>query len=181
MDIALAAHHYAKFMDALGLERTSPDTVDTPERVARMVAELTEGLRQSAPSLRVFPEAGYNEYVIEAAISFQSLCAHHHAPFFGTVDIAYHPSGHVVGLSKLVRLVKWVAARPQLQERLTEEIAAQIVSITGCRGAYVRCQARHLCVCGRGVKDPTAYTITSKLEGKIDKAEVLSLLTLARS
>lgn len=183
-DLRGAILAYSQFMDCLGLDRSHPSVKDTPERVARMFAtETCLGLYSSPPDLKAFPNGAdephpYDGYVIEKDIAFFSLCEHHHAPFFGVMHVAYWPTDVVVGLSKLVRLVTWAAARPQLQERLTAQIADALQRIEGNRGTLVICDARHLCVCGRGAKNPTATTTTSVLRGEIDKDEVLNLIRL---
>lgn len=180
IDLAAAAGYYTLFMQSLGLDTESPNVQETPQRVARALAEMTLGVHQEQPpfDFKVFDEERFDGYLIERDISFSSLCEHHHLAFTGMVDIAVHYDKKVLGLSKFSRLVEWIAARPQTQERMNMQIVDELQRHLGeaLKGVYVSIQAKHLCVCARGAKNPTALTITAIASGQIDKAEVLSLL-----
>lgn len=159
--------HVAGMLDALGLDRSDPNLVDTDRRVAKMYLELFHGLREgSEPVVTTFPNAeGYSAMVMEKQIPFYSLCAHHLVPFYGHAHIAYVPGDRIIGLSKLPRILEFYAKRPQLQERLTEQVVGFIEEKLRPQGSMVVIEARHLCVEMRGVKKPGAVTVTSALRG----------------
>lgn len=158
---------------------------DTPERYARMMTELTQGLNEPEFKFTGFQKEKYQDIVSLRDIPFYSLCAHHLVPFFGKVFIAYKPNDKVVGLSKLPRLVNHYAAKPQIQERLTTEIADKIMKELEPDGVMVIIQARHLCMEMRGVKSVGGVTITSSIRGIFlednIRQEVLSLLGINQS
>ena len=142
--------------------------LDTPKRVARAWREYAIGYREDpAHHLdRTFEEVGgYDEIVLLRDIPFQSHCEHHMAPIIGKAAIAYLPQDHVVGISKLARVLEFYARRPQLQERLTEQVARTLEEELRPQGVMVVIEARHLCVEMRGVKKPGALTVTSALRG----------------
>ena len=155
---------------------------DTPARVARMYAELLSGMhRDPAEHLRKCFTQKYDEMVVVKDISFASLCEHHLLPFIGTAHVAYLPNGKIVGLSKLARVVEDVSQRPQVQERMTEEIADLLMKELGARGVAVVIEAMHTCMTIRGVRKPTSICITSAMRGSFKdnqstRAEVLSLI-----
>jgi GTP cyclohydrolase IA len=155
---------------------------ETPNRVARMYAELTAGLRcEPAEHLRTFFTENYDEMVVLRDVPFHSLCEHHLLPFEGRVHIAYLPDGKVVGLSKLARVVDAFAFRPQLQERLTVQIADLLMEKLNAKGVVVVIEAVHSCMTCRGVKKPGSVMVTSALRGECctngsTRAEVMSLL-----
>ncbi len=159
--------HVAAIMQELNLDLEDPNFEETPERVAKMYLELFHGLFEgSEPKVTTFPnEEGYHHMVIERDIPFYSMCAHHFIPFYGHAHVAYIPAGRIVGLSKLARIVEFYACRPQLQERLTEQVASFLWSKLEPMGVMVVVEARHLCVEMRGVKKPGALTTTSALRG----------------
>jgi GTP cyclohydrolase I len=165
--IESVAGHMAAIMDELNLDLDDPNYEHTPERVAKMYLEMFHGLREGAePKVTTFPnEEGYHHMVIEREIPFYSMCAHHFVPFYGHAHIAYIPEDKVVGLSKLPRILEFYAKRPQLQERLTEQVAEFLWSRLKPQGVMVVVEARHLCVEMRGVKKPGALTTTSALRG----------------
>jgi GTP cyclohydrolase I len=181
-----AAEKFRDFLDALGIDGSDPHLAGTPLRVARMYGELFAGLREGAePELRTFPNAeGYSEMVAVTDIPFHSTCAHHFLPFFGTAHVAYLPGPRVVGLSKLARAVEFYARRPQVQERMTEQIADLLQSRLDPVGAMVVIQARHLCMEARGVRKAGAMTTTSTIRGAFEdertRQEFLGLLTRPR-
>jgi GTP cyclohydrolase I len=139
---------------------------DTPSRVAAMYGEVFAGLRQDPGDiLREGFEEGYDEMVVARDIGFFSMCEHHFLPFFGVVHIGYIPQGRVVGISKLARVTEIFARRPQLQERLTTQIADAIVAGVEPMGVGVVVEAEHLCMVMRGIKKPGSRIITSVNRG----------------
>ena len=176
------AQHMAAIMSELNLDLDDPNFKETPERIAKMYPEMFHGLREgSQPKVTTFPnEEGYHHMVIEKEIPFYSMCAHHFVPFYGHAHIAYIPEGTIVGLSKLPRILEFYAKRPQLQERLTEQVAEFLWSTLRPQGVMVVIEARHLCVEMRGVKKSGAMTTTSALRGCFGdrkvREEFLSLL-----
>jgi GTP cyclohydrolase I len=180
--IAAVARHMAAIMSELNLDLGDPNYEHTPERVAKMYLEMFSGLREGAePTVTTFPnDEGYHHMVIEREIPFYSMCAHHFVPFYGHAHIAYIPESEVVGLSKLPRILEFYAKRPQLQERLTEQVAEFLWSKLKPLGVMVVIEARHLCVEMRGVKKAGALTTTSALRGcfadRLVREEFLALL-----
>ena len=176
------AGHMAAIMEELKLDLSDPNYEQTPRRVAEMYLEMFHGLREGAePKITTFPnEEGYNHMVIEKEIPFYSMCAHHFVPFYGHAHIAYIPEAEVIGLSKLPRILEFYAKRPQLQERLTEQVAEFLWTKLEPQGVMVVIEARHLCVEMRGVKKAGALTTTSALRGcfadRMVREEFLSLL-----
>lgn len=158
-------------LHAIGEDPSRPGLVDTPERVARMWAEVTEGMRFDPRELldRSFPgENSARDLVLQRGISFYSLCEHHLVPFHGHAAVAYipnHNDGRIVGLSKLVRLVRAYAARLQVQERLTGQIADAVYYQLNAQGVAVVVAAEHLCIGMRGIKAPGSVTVTSAMRG----------------
>lgn len=176
------ADHMGRIIEILGLDRADPNLAGTPERVAKMYLELFEGLTEGAePKVTFFPnDEHYTAMVIEKDIPFYSLCSHHFVPFYGHAHIAYVPNDKIVGLSKMPRILEFYARRPQLQERLTEQVAAFLAAKLDPQGVMVVVEARHLCVEMRGVKKPGALTVTSAIRGiffnKPVREEFLDLL-----
>jgi len=180
--IETIASHMAAIMGELKLDLDDPNYEQTPERVAKMYLEMFHGLREGAePKITTFPnDEGYHHMVIEREIPFYSMCAHHLVPFYGHAHIAYIPQAEVVGLSKLPRILEFYAKRPQLQERLTEQVAEFLWTNLQPQGVMVVIEARHLCVEMRGVKKAGALTTTSALRGcfadRLVREEFLALL-----
>ena len=176
------ASHFRTIIELLGLDLADPNLVETPERVAKMYLELFAGLSEGAePRVTFFPnEERYTSMVMEKDIPFYSLCSHHFVPFYGHAHVAYIPNESIVGLSKMARIVEFYARRPQLQERLTEQIASFMAEKLDPQGVMVVIEARHLCVEMRGVKKPGALTVTSAIRGifntKPVREEFLDLL-----
>lgn len=166
---------------AIGENPDREGLVETPQRVARMYAELFQGLRQDpAVYLRKFFTEKYDSMVIVKDIEFHSMCEHHLLPFIGKVHIGYIPKGRVVGLSKLARVVETVSRRPQLQERMTETIADLLMSELEAQGVGVVVEASHACMTLRGVRKPGSYCVTSAMKGTFrsrasTRAEFLNL------
>jgi GTP cyclohydrolase I len=156
-----------RILDTLGLDRSDPNLVETPARVAKMYLELFGGLEEGAePKVTLFPnDEHYTAMVIEKDIPFYSMCSHHLIPFYGHAHIAYIPNEKIIGLSKMPRIVDFYAHRPQLQERLTEQVAGFLAEKLSPQGVMVVIEARHLCVEMRGVKKPGALTVTSAIRG----------------
>jgi GTP cyclohydrolase I len=169
-------------LEALDLDLSDPNLTTTNLRVARAYEELFAGLREGGePTWKVFPNTeGYSQMVSVIDVPFFSLCAHHFLPFFGSAHVAYIPGDQIVGLSKLARLVDFYARRPQIQERMTEQIVACLNQRLTPKGAMVVLQARHFCMEMRGVAKPGVLTTTSALSGAFEedrvRQEFLSLL-----
>ena len=162
-----------EIIEAIGEDPAREGLLGTPERVARMYAELFEGLRvEPRDYLNIGFEEGHHEMVILRDIPFYSVCEHHFMPFHGTAAVGYIPNGRVVGLSKLARLVEGYARRPQLQERLTGQVADALVDALEPDGVAVVIEAEHLCMTQRGVKKPGARMVTSATRGRFRKNEV---------
>ncbi len=161
------AYHVRGILEALDLDPEDPNLRETDIRVAKMYAEMFHGLQEgNAPRVTTFPnDEGYNGMVAEFKIPFYSMCSHHLVPFYGHAHIAYVPTRHLVGLSKLPRILEFYAKRPQLQERLTEQVVTYLDEKLAPEGAMVVIEARHLCVEMRGVKKPGAMTVTSSIRG----------------
>lgn len=169
-------------LTAVGEDPDRPGLKDTPRRVAKMYKEMFSGLHTDpARHLHVtFPEE-YDEIVLVRDISFTSMCEHHLLPFRGVAHVAYVPNGRVTGLSKLARVVDEVAHRPQVQERMTAEVADMIERELETRGVAVVVKAEHSCMSIRGICKPGAQTVTSALRGifktnESSRAEIMSLI-----
>lgn len=155
-------------LEAVGEDPEREGLLDTPARVARMYNEVFSGLRADpADNLKVTFEAeGHDELVLVKDIPFNSFCEHHLVPFYGVAHIGYIPSGgRVVGLSKLVRTLQDVSARPQLQERITTDVAETIMHALDPKGVIVVIEAEHMCMSIRGVRKPGSRTVTSAVRG----------------
>lgn len=166
-------------LEALGEDREREGLKDTPRRVADAYAELLSGEGKSAEehlSKTFAAESG--DLVVEKDIAFSSTCEHHLMPFFGRIAIAYIPDGRVVGISKLARTVEVFSKRLQIQERLTREIADEVMRVLKPKGVMVVCEAEHTCMTCRGVKKPGSKTVTYAFGGAFpeDKKEEVFLL-----
>ena len=153
---------------AIGEDPDRDGLLNTPSRVARMYAEVFSGLREEPDDhLKVVFEADHDEMVMVRDIALTSMCEHHLVPFMGKAHVAYIPNedGRVTGLSKLARLVDAYAKRPQVQERLTAQIADEIERTLQPRGVLVVVEAEHLCMSMRGVRKPGSSTVTSAVRG----------------
>lgn len=153
-------------LEGIGEDITREGLIETPDRIARMYMEIFEGLGKDAKEIlsKTF-KVENNDLVLEKDITFFSMCEHHLVPFFGKAHIAYIPKGKVAGLSKLARTVEIYAKKPQLQERLTTEIADAIMEYLDAEGAMVVIEAEHTCMTMRGVKKPGAKTVTTTYRG----------------
>jgi GTP cyclohydrolase I len=176
----------ASIIEAIGEDPKREGLVGTPRRIAEMYAEVFGGIYEDpGEELRVGFEEGHQEMVILKDIPFYSMCEHHFLPFHGLAHVGYIPSGRVVGASKIGRVVEILARRPQLQERLTSQIANTIVSVLEPKGVAVIIQAEHLCMTMRGVKKPGSNIVTSAMRGLFQKnpltrSEFLSLVQGSR-
>jgi GTP cyclohydrolase IA len=163
------AFHFKKIMETLGLDLSDDSLKGTPKRVAKMyVKEIFSGLNpENMPAVALFENKyQYNEMLIEKNITFYSNCEHHFVPIIGKAHVSYIANGKVIGLSKLNRIVQHFAKRPQVQERLTIQIAKELEKVLGTKDVAVMIDAKHLCVSSRGIKDNTSTTITSYYGGK---------------
>ncbi len=171
-----------EILSAIGENPQREGLVDTPKRVAKMYAELLDGMRhEPADHLESVFHEKYDEIVLLRDIPFYSVCEHHLMPFIGSAHVAYLPDGHVLGVSKLARIVDSFARRLQLQERLTDQIADFLMKNLKPRGVSVVLEASHSCMTIRGIRKPGAVMVTSALRGifKSDqrsRSEVMSLI-----
>jgi GTP cyclohydrolase I len=159
---------FEEIMDVIGLDLTDDSLKGTPDRVAKMyIDEIFSGLNpKNKPKVALFDNKyQYNQMLVEKNITFYSNCEHHFVPIIGKAHIAYISSGKVIGLSKLNRIVQYYAKRPQVQERLTNQIGEELKSILGTNDVAVIIDAKHLCVSSRGVKDESSATVTSFYSG----------------
>jgi GTP cyclohydrolase IA len=171
-----------EIIGAIGEDPSRQGLQNTPERVARMYAELFEGLREDPKQhLAVGFDVAHEEMVILKDIPFYSVCEHHFMPFHGIAAVGYLPDGRVVGVSKLARVVEGYARRPQLQERLTGQVADALMESLDPDGVAVVIEAEHLCMTQRGVRKPGSRMVTSATRGSfrknsVTRAEFLSLV-----
>lgn len=168
---------------AIGEDPERDGLKDTPDRLARSYREIFAGLDQDPTEiLKTTFDLGHEEMVIVRDIALYSMCEHHLLPFHGVAHVGYIPSesGQVTGLSKLARLVDVYAKRPQIQERLTSQVADALVEVLDAQGVIVVVEAEHLCMSMRGVRKPGSATITSAVRGKMrnaaTRAEAMALL-----
>lgn len=169
--IAKIESHFREIMETLGLDLTDDSLSGTPYRVAKMyVTEIFEGLNPAnKPDIKLFDNKyKYSEILVEKNISFYSNCEHHFVPIIGKAHVAYISNGQVIGLSKLNRIVQHFAKRPQVQERLTVQIANELKQIMQTEDVAVLIDAVHLCVSSRGVKDTSSSTVTAEYSGKFN-------------
>jgi GTP cyclohydrolase I len=165
------AFHFSKIMDTLGLDLSDDSLQDTPKRVAKMyVKEIFSGLNpENKPEISLFENKyGYNRMLVEKNITLYSNCEHHFVPIIGKVHVAYIPKNHVLGLSKINRLVQYYGKRPQVQERLNIQIMEGLKEVLGHDDVAVMIEADHLCVASRGVCDTNSATVTSSFSGKFE-------------
>ncbi len=175
-------------LEAIGEDTTREGLVDTPARVAKMYSEVFNGLHQDPRQwLNVnFVTDEHDEMVLIRDVSFYSMCEHHLLPFYGKAHLGYLPAGgKIVGLSKLVRVIETVARRPQLQERLTTQVADVIMEMLSPKGVVVVVEAEHLCMSIRGINKPGSVTVTSAVRGLFrrnpaSREEAFSLINKGR-
>lgn len=170
---------FSEIMDVLGLDLTDDSLRGTPDRVAKMyIEEIFSGLDpKNKPKVALFDNKyQYNQMLVEKDITFYSNCEHHFVPIIGKAHVAYLSSGKVIGLSKLNRIVQYYAKRPQVQERLTNQIANELKTVLGTEDVAVIIDAKHLCVSSRGVKDDTSSTVTAYYGGIFNTSEKINEL-----
>lgn len=156
-----------QLLAAIGENPDRDGLLDTPARIARMYDEIFSGLDQDPVEiLSTSFEEAFDEMVILREIPFYSMCEHHFMPFHGQAHVGYLPNGKIVGLSKIARAVEVFAKRPQVQERLTGQIADCIEQVLGAKGVGVVIEAEHLCMTMRGVRKPGAKMVTSAMRGR---------------
>ncbi|WP_148613575.1 GTP cyclohydrolase I FolE [Nocardioides rubriscoriae] len=187
-DHARAEAAIRELLFAIGEDPDREGLLDTPARVARAYAELTQGLRQRPQDvLTTTFDLGHDEMVLVRDIELWSMCEHHLVPFTGVAHVGYIPAetGKITGLSKLARLVDVYSKRPQVQERLTTQVADALMDILDARGVIVVIEAEHLCMTMRGVKKAGARTLTSAVRGSMrtdaaTRAEAMALIHRVR-
>ena len=164
-DLVAAESAATAFLDALGVDIDSESTRETPGRMARAYAEL---MAARPFTMTTFPnDEGYDELVLARSVPVHSLCEHHMLPFVGVAHVGYLPGERILGLSKLARVVEMFARRPQVQERLTAQVANWLDETLRPRGVGVVVEAEHLCMTMRGVRSEGSRTITSALHGQL--------------
>jgi len=172
--IELIAKHFKEIMHVLGLDLSDESLKGTPLRVAKMfINEHFKGLDpKNKPHPTLFENNfGYSEMLVEKDINFYSTCEHHFVPIFGKAHVAYFASGKVIGLSKLNRIVDYYSKRPQVQERLTIQVAEELKEVLQTEHVAVVMDAKHLCVASRGIKDISSATVTASYHGKFNEME----------
>jgi len=185
LKMELIAKHFKEIMLIMGLDLNDDSLKGTPQRVAKMyIKEIFSGLNPAnKPSAKLFDNKyQYNEMLVEKDITFYSNCEHHFVPIFGKAHCAYISSGKVIGLSKINRIVQYYAKRPQVQERLTVQIANELRDALQTEHVAVVLDAAHMCVSSRGISDATSRTVTSQFYGKFQedavKNEFLKYITV---
>jgi len=172
---AKIAYHFEQIMETLGLDLTDDSLKGTPGRVAKMyVEEVFSGLDpKNKPKVALFENKYlYKEMLVEKDITVKSFCEHHFVPIVGRAHVAYKSNGNVIGLSKINRIVQYFAKRPQVQERLTVQIAEELKRILQTEDVAVMIDARHMCVSLRGVEDDASSTVTTSFHGAFLKDNV---------
>ena len=170
---------FEEIMNVMGLDLTDDSLKGTPKRVAKMyIDEIFSGLNPAnKPKVALFDNKyQYNQMLVEKNITFYSNCEHHFVPIIGKAHVAYISSGKVIGLSKLNRIVQYFAKRPQVQERLTNQIAEELKSILDTENVAVIIDAKHLCVSSRGIKDDTSSTVTAFYGGVFNSSQKITEL-----
>ena len=186
LDMPRAEAAIREFLIAIGEDPDREGLLETPSRVARACQEVFSGMQEDPSShlLKQFHEEEHEEMVIVRNISFTSMCEHHLLPFTGKAHVAYIPrKGRITGLSKLARCVEGFAHRPQVQERMTSQIADAIMQSLEPLGTFVVVEAEHMCMTARGVKKPGSLTVTSAVRGSFKedektRSEALSLFNV---
>ncbi|MBO4425626.1 MAG: GTP cyclohydrolase I FolE [Clostridiales bacterium] len=167
MDLPKIENAVREILEAIGEDTSREGIQETPKRVARMYAEIFSGLhRDISKDIKVFHEEGNDEMILIGDIPFYSMCEHHLLPFHGKAHVVYIPrDGKILGLSKVARIVDTLSRKPQLQERLTSEIADKITEAVDARSVCVIIEAEHLCMTMRGIRKPGSKTVTSAMRG----------------
>ena len=175
LKIEFIEKNFREIMSVLGLDLSDDSLKDTPRRVAKMyVKEFFSGLNpENKPSVTLFENKyKFNQMIVERNITLYSTCEHHFVPIIGKAHIGYFSSGKVIGLSKLNRIVQFFAKRPQVQERLTMQVAAELKELLQTEDVAVIIDADHLCVSSRGIQDVNSSTVTSSFNGKFMNSDV---------
>ena len=175
--IEIISRHFNKIMETLGLDLNDDSLKGTPRRIAKMyVKEVFSGLNpKNKPHVTLFENKfKYDEMIVEKNITFYSHCEHHFVPIYGKAHVAYFSTGKVIGLSKINRIVQYFAKRPQVQERLTIQIAQEMMDILNTEHIAVVMDANHLCVSSRGVADTNSRTGTAHFNGKFKEEKTKS-------
>lgn len=173
--IAKIEHHFTKIMETLGLDLNDDSLRNTPNRVAKMyVNEIFSGLNpKNKPKISLFENNyGYKRMLVEKDITLYSNCEHHFVPIIGKAHVAYIPGKHVLGLSKINRIVQYYAKRPQVQEKLTMQISDALKEILGHNDVAVIIEADHLCVASRGINDTNSITTTASFAGQFENESI---------
>ncbi|WAH36790.1 GTP cyclohydrolase I FolE [Alicyclobacillus dauci] len=158
--------HIRAILELIGEDPNREGLLDTPQRVARMYGEVFSGVGIDPESaLTTTFEEKYEGMVVVKDIKYYTFCEHHLIPFFGAAHIGYIPNGRVIGLSKFARLVELVSKRPQVQERMSQQIADAVMNVLKPQGVIVTVDGTHLCMCARGVKKPGSATVTTVKKG----------------
>ena len=174
IDKARIERAVTEILDAIGEDPDRDGLVETPRRVAEMYEEIFDGVGRAAEEqLDVLFDAGHDEMIMVRDIPLYGVCEHHILPFVGTAHVAYIPNekGQITGLSKIARLVDLLSKRPQVQERLTTQIADALEQALDPRGVLVVIEAEHLCMSMRGIRKPGSTTVTSAVRGQFRKSE----------
>lgn len=177
LKIELIQKHFKEIMQILGLDLTDDSLKGTPNRVAKMyVKEVFSGLNPAnKPIARLFENKyKYDQMLVEKEITFYSHCEHHFVPIYGKAHVAYFPNGKVIGLSKINRIVQYYAKRPQVQERLTIQIANELKKTLHTEDVAIVLDATHMCVSSRGVNDTNSQTGTAHFSGKFEDQDFKS-------
>jgi GTP cyclohydrolase I len=167
--IHLIERHFSEIMNILGLDLSDDSIKDTPHRVAKMfVKEVFSGLNpENKPDIKLFENKfNYNQMLVEKDIKVNSYCEHHFVPIIGKAHVGYISNGSVIGISKINRIIRYYAKRPQLQERLTQQIADELKKVLKTEDVAVVIEAAHMCVTVRGVEDENSNTVTSSFNGR---------------
>jgi len=183
VDLPRIERAVAEILEAIGEDPKRASLAETPKRVARMYAEMFSGLHTDAREVLnrgIFEEA-FDELVLVRDISFNSMCEHHLLPFMGTAHVGYLPNGRIAGLSKLARIVDEISKRPQVQERMTHQIADILHEEMDAKGTIVVLEATHTCMTIRGIRKPGSLTVTSAVRGlfktnQSSRAEAMALI-----
>lgn len=177
LKVELIQKHFKEIMQILGLDLTDDSLKGTPNRVAKMyVKEVFSGLNPAnKPVARLFENKyKYDQMLVEKEITFYSHCEHHFVPIYGKAHVAYFPNGKVIGLSKINRIVQYYAKRPQVQERLTIQIANELKKTLHTEDVAIVIDATHMCVSSRGVNDTNSQTGTAHFSGKFENQDFKS-------
>lgn len=167
MDLPKIEDAVRMILEAIGEDTSREGLQETPKRVARMYAEIFSGIHRDVnQDVKVFTEPGNDEMILIGDIPFYSMCEHHLLPFHGKAHVVYIPrDGKILGLSKVARIVDTLSRKPQVQERLTSEIADQIIAAVDAKSVCVVIEAEHLCMTMRGIRKPGSKTVTSAMRG----------------